>query len=212
MAGARGGRAGGSGQVNPPTPPLSIFSKVVAIYDILSLPANLHDLLDNYMKILPKFIGEGDLTATKHMAFFDQFAYILGIEFEDVYMRLFVQNFEGQVRTWFRGLPADSITTYDELETTFLRQWGEKKDHLNYLTQFGALRNNPSETVFEFIQRFNNLYSKIPAEVNPSQPAAKFTFVGALDFDFSLLLRERRAATLTEMQDNVIDIESSMMA
>jgi len=71
MAGARGGRGGGSGQVNSPTPPPSIFSKVVVIYDLLSLPANLHDLLDNYMKILPKFIGEGDLTATKHMAFFD---------------------------------------------------------------------------------------------------------------------------------------------
>jgi hypothetical protein len=42
-------------------------------------------------------------------------------------MRLLVQTFEGQVRTWFRGLPTNSIETYDDLETSLLRQWGAKK-------------------------------------------------------------------------------------
>jgi hypothetical protein len=55
-------------------------------------------------------------------------------------MRLLVQNFEGQVKTWFRGLPANSIPSYDDLKTSFLRQWGEKKYHLCYLTEFIALR------------------------------------------------------------------------
>jgi hypothetical protein len=114
------------------------------------------------MKSLPKFMGEGDLTTTEHIVFFDQFVDILGIEHEDVYMRLLVQNFEGQVRTWFRGLPVDSIPSYNDLETSFLRQWGEKKDHLYYLTEFGALRKKTSETVLEFIQIFNKLYHKIP--------------------------------------------------
>jgi hypothetical protein len=127
-------------------------------------------------------------------------------------MRLLVHTFEGQVRTWFRGLPANSIASYDDLETSFLRQWGEKKDHLYYLTEFGALRKKTSETVSEFIQRFNKLYRKIPAEVKPSQPAAKVTFAGAFDSDFALLLRERRATTLAGMQDDAIEIESNMMA
>jgi hypothetical protein len=107
--------------VNPPPPPPRIFSKVATRYAPLSLPTNLHDLPDNYMKILPKFIGDGVLTTTEHMVFFDQFDDIIGIEYEYVYMILFVQTFEGQVRTWFRVLPADSITTHDELETSFLR-------------------------------------------------------------------------------------------
>jgi hypothetical protein len=45
------------------------------------------------MKNLPKFTGEGDLTATEHINFFDQFVDILGLEHEDVYSRLLVQNF-----------------------------------------------------------------------------------------------------------------------
>jgi hypothetical protein len=78
--------------------------------------------------------------------------------------------------------------SYDTLEDAFLRQWGKRKDHLYYLTEFGSLRKKNSETVIEFIQRFNKLYTKIPAEVKSSQPAAKVTFAGAFKPDFALLL------------------------
>jgi hypothetical protein len=125
---------------------------------------------------------------------------------------LFVQTFEGQVRTWFRSLPPGSIISYDALEDLFLKQWGERKDHLYYLTEFGSLKKKGSETVMEFIQRFNKLYNKIPVEVKPSQPAAKVTFAGDFEPDFSLLLRERRGADLTRMQDDTVEIESNMMA
>ena len=53
--------------------------------------------------------------------------------------------------------------------------------------------------VMEFIQRFNKMYNKILAEVKPSQPTAKVTFAGDFEPDFSLLLRERRGATLNRM-------------
>jgi hypothetical protein len=103
------------------------------------------------------------------------------------------------------------LRSYDELEIAFIRQWGETKDHLYYLTEFGALRKKNSKSVLEFTQRFNKLYNKIPMEVKPSQPAAKVTFTGAFDPDFSLLLRERRSVDLTKMQDNALEIESNMM-
>jgi hypothetical protein len=203
-----GGGAPGGGQVPLP----GIFVKVAARYDPLVLPVPLHDLPENYMKSLPKFTGEGDLTAQEHINFFDQFADILGIEHEDVYSRLLVQTFEGQVRTWFRSLAAGSLRSYEELESEFIRQWGERKDHLYYLTEFGALRKKNSESVLEFTQRFNKLYNKIPVEVKPSQTAAKVTFVGAFDPDFALLLRERRSIDLKKMQDDALEIESNMMA
>jgi hypothetical protein len=207
MAGVGGG---GGGQPNPPPP--GVFAKVAARYAPLVLPAQLHDLPDNYIKNLPKFTGEGDLTAAEHINFFDQFADICGIEHEDVYSRLLVQTFEGQVRTWFRSLPAASIQTYNALEDAFLKQWGERKDHLYYLTEFGSLKKKNSETVMEFILRFNKLYNKIPAAVKPSEPSAKVTFAGAFEPDFALLLRERRGDTLIKMQDDAVEIESNMMA
>jgi hypothetical protein len=210
VGGGGGGVGGGGGGNQIPVP--VIFAKVAARYAPLVLPAALHDLPENYMKSLPKFTGEGDLTAQEHINFFDQFADILGIEHEDVYSRLLVQTFEGQVRTWFRSLPAGSLRSYEELESAFIRQWGERKDHLYYLTEFGALKKKNSESVLEFTQRFNKLYNKIPAEVKPSQPSAKVTYAGAFDPDFALLLRERRSLDLPKMQDDAVEIESNMMA
>jgi hypothetical protein len=194
-AGGGAGRIGGQGQQHPPR----VFTKVATRYTSLVLSIPLHDLLEKYMKKLPKFTGEGDLTAAEHINFFDQFADILGLKHEDVYSRLFVQTFEGQVRTCFRSLPLGSIISYDALEDIFLKQWGERKDHLYYLTKFGSLKKKGSETIMEFIQRFNKLYNKIHVEVKPSQPATKVTFVRAFELNFALLLRERRGADLTRM-------------
>ena len=91
--GAPGGGAGGQG----PFPPPRFFAKVATRYVPLVLPVPLHDLPENYIKNLPKFTGEGDLTAAEHINFFDQFADILCLEDEDVYLRIFVQNFKGQL-------------------------------------------------------------------------------------------------------------------
>ena len=64
----------------------------------------------------------------------------------------------------------------------------------------------------EFIQIFNKLYNKIPFKVKPSQPTTKVTFVGAFEPDFALLLREIRGDILAQMQDDVVEIKSNMMA
>jgi hypothetical protein len=69
------------------------------------------------------------------------------------------------------------------------------------------LRKKTYESFLDFIQIFNKLYHKILVEVKPSQPAAKVTFVGVFDSDFSLRLRERRSTTIEGMQDYAIDIE-----
>ena len=44
------------------------------------------------------------------------------------------------------------------MEDTFLRKWGEKKDHEHCLTEFSTLKKRHNEGVSEFIKRFNKLY------------------------------------------------------
>jgi hypothetical protein len=116
------------------------------------------------------------------------------------------------VRTWFRALAIGSLRSYEELEFFFIKQHGERRDHVYYLTEFRALRKKNTESVLEVMQRFNKLYNKILVEVKPFQPTTKVTFVGAFDPDFTLLLRERRSTDLTKMQDDALEIESNMMA
>jgi hypothetical protein len=97
LGGGGGGVPLGGGGGQGPAPPPRVFAKFVARYAPLVFPIPLHDLPENYIKNLLKFTREGDLTVAEHINFFDQFTDIFSIENEDVYSRLLVQNFEGQV-------------------------------------------------------------------------------------------------------------------
>jgi ribonuclease HI len=56
------------------------------------------------------------------------------------------------------------------------------------------------------------MYNKIPAEIKPSEASAQISYAGAFDPDFCLLLRERRATSLAQMQDAAIEVESNILA
>ena len=127
-------------------------------------------------------------------------------------MRVFVQILDGEARKWFRELTPRSITDIEALDDVFLKHWGDKKDFLYYHTEFGNLKRENGESLPDFNKRFNRMYNKIPAEVKPTPTFAKFTYANAFDSDFCLLLRERQCATLADMQDAALEVESNTMA
>jgi hypothetical protein len=155
----------------------------------------------DYLKYMPKFTREGDVTAEEHLAAFYSYADNLNIENEDVWMRVFVQSLDGEVRKWFRGLAPGSIAGIEALDSAFLRQWGDRKDFMYYMTEFGSLKKMEGESVSDFSKRFNKMYNKIPVEIKPSEASAKISYASAFGPDFCLLLRERRATSLAQMQD-----------
>ena len=127
-------------------------------------------------------------------------------------MRVFVQSLDGDVRKWFKEFPAKSITSIEELCDLFMRQWEDTKDHTYYITEFGALRRKKFETIVDFSKRINKMYSRIPAEINPTETSAKMTYANAFDHEFSLLVRERRPISLLNMQDASLEVESNILA
>jgi hypothetical protein len=195
-------------------PPLNRMDAIVAArYAPLILPHPMNPLpAGDYLKYMPKFTGEGDITAEEHLAAFYNYADNLNIENEDVWMRVFVQSLDGKVRKWFRGLAPGSIARIEALDNVFLRQWGDRKDFMYYMTEFGSLKKMEGESVSDFSKRFNKMYNKIPAEVKPSEASAQISYVGAFDPDFCLLLRERRATSLAQMQDAAVEVESNILA
>ena len=70
-----------------------------------------------------------------------------------------------------------------------------------YITDFGALKRKNDESMSDFIKRINKFYNRIPSKIKPSQTSAKITYDNAFDVDLSLLLREGRYVTLTNIQD-----------
>ena len=52
----------------------------------------------------------------------------------------------------------------------------------------------------------------MPAEVKPTPTSAMMTYANAFDSQFCLLLRERRCASLADMQDVAFEVESNIVA
>ena len=89
---------------------------------------------------------------------------------------------------------------------------GRKRDHLYYITEFSNLKRENGESISNFTNRFNNMYNKIPTEIKPTDTLARITYANAFDSDFYLLLRERRSASLSLMQDAALEVESNILA
>jgi len=101
-------------------PPDRMDDIFVAIYAPLVLPQNLNRFLDDYLKHLPKFNGEGEVTAEEHLTTSYNFADNFNLEQTYIWMRLFAQSLDGKVRKWFRGLPINSIPIIRVPDDTFL--------------------------------------------------------------------------------------------
>ena len=174
---------------------------VAARYAPLVLPQHLNALPQgDYLKYLPKLTDEGDGVTTKdHLAAFYSYADNQNIEYEDIWSRLFVQSLDGEARKWFRNLPLGSINGIDALDQIFLKQWGDRKDYLYYITKFVSLKRKEGESLTDFTKRFNKVFHKIPVEVKPPETTAMITYVNAFDAEFVLWLRAAKLATLLVM-------------
>ena len=89
---------------------------------------------EDYQKYFPRINGQGETTSEEHWDAFINYANNQNIEEKDVWMRMFVQSLDGEVKKWFRELPINSITIIEELQDIFMRQWGDTKDHTYYIT------------------------------------------------------------------------------
>ena len=91
---------------------------------------------------------------------------------------------DGEARKWFRYLHAGSIEGIEALDEAFLKQWGDRKDYLYYIIEFGSLKRKEGESLIDFTKRFNKVYQKIPAEVKPPKTTTMITFANDFDAKF----------------------------
>jgi hypothetical protein len=119
---------------------------IAARYALLVMHVALHFFPTTYnMKYLPRYNGEGEVTVEEHLVVFYIFANNFNIDYADVWMRLFVQSLDGEVRKWFIGLAPTSIADI-EIKPT------EASAKINYANAFDAefsllLRERKSTTL-----------------------------------------------------------------
>jgi hypothetical protein len=83
---------------------------IAARYAPLVLPQPLNALpADGYLKQLPKFTGEGDITAEEHLEAFYSFTDDNVIMHADVWMRIFVHSLKARLENGSRPCPLDLL-------------------------------------------------------------------------------------------------------
>jgi hypothetical protein len=190
-------------------PPLPIMA---ARYAPLVLAAPLHAMPQDYQTRLPQFDATGPLNAQQHVDKMNDYLDLQEVDEVDVQMRLFAQSLTGEVKKWFKALPAASITDLAAFQRSFLDRWGVKKNPLQILSEYENIKRNQGESVQDYCTRFNNLYNAIPADIKPPLGLALIKFPDGFDADMYYQLRERDAATLEDMQKCAISVEANLLA
>jgi hypothetical protein len=116
----------------------------------LILPSQLTALPQGYGQRLPLFDGTTEVTYLQHMVKVTDFIDLEEIDNDDANMRVIAQSFSGDVKTWFRNLTPNSVANPQELTDLFLSKWEEKKNPLQILVEYDALRRHPNESVQDF--------------------------------------------------------------
>jgi hypothetical protein len=79
------------------------------------------------------------------------------------------------------------------------------------LEEYDHLKRQPGETVHQFSARFNKIYHAMPADIRPPLGSTHLHFPDAFDPEMTFQLRERNIASLEEMQNIAVDVETNLL-
>jgi hypothetical protein len=178
----------------------------------LKLPHPLHPYPLDCYEYLPCFSGENQVSAERHLEYFEDFVDRFQIVHEDVIMRFFSKSLIRDVAAWFRGLRADSIGSWIEFSNAFLKYWGEYKSLDSYLADFYALKREQDEALPVFNRRFYRVYHDMPLEVRPTETFAMIYYIIGLHSELALLLLERKSPSLIQLFEDAREVEENIHA
>lgn len=183
-----------------------------ARYAPLVPPELLHDMSQAYDQKIDLFGAKGDVTAHHHLNRINDQLDLWEMGHDDVKMRILAQSLSRKVKKWFKALPASSIPNFAAFEGSFLAKWEEKQNLLQLLTQYNNLKRRSNEIVLEFSAIFLKSYESISDEFKPPIGATHLHYAEDFENDITMLLRERRSATLADMMNDAIEVEVNLMS
>ena len=118
---------------------------------------------------LPKFLGEKIQDPDDHIKAVTIACKILGVQEEDIFVRLFARSLIENVVDWFQNLQDGRITCWDDLKVKFIERFRPLVDVGKMLSNFLQIRIMEDESIRDFIDRFNRCVGKIPLACQPTE-------------------------------------------
>jgi hypothetical protein len=125
-------------------------------------------------------------------------------------MKLLASSLTKDAHRWFRGLPDNHIASYEDFSMLFKNRWTTKKDNGMLIVQFNQIKKKENETVSEFDNRFDRLYSKILAYLRPTYVVLCLIYMNSFDGKLCFILKDKNPTTLSQAEYSV-DIEENLL-
>ncbi|KAM1020212.1 hypothetical protein ACFX2C_041621 [Malus domestica] len=123
------------------------------------------EIKPHILNILPSFHGLPNSDPNMHLADFIEACdntIIRGFSSEVIKLRLFPFSLKDKAKAWLHSLPANSITTWTELQEIFLNKFFPSSKTLALKKEILAFAQKPNESFHEAWERYNEMYTKCP--------------------------------------------------
>jgi hypothetical protein len=164
---------------------------------------------------LPRFTGGNGERADFHM---DEFHSYFGLhpiddDAEDVVMKIFPTTLHRNAKKWYDDLPDARITSMNQLEEAFLKEWGISLGDISVLLKkFKHIKKTENETLFNFQSRFEGTLYQIPASHCPEEEYVVHLYTHAILAHLGLPLSKRAPKTLNEAYGMAKGIEKNIFS
>ncbi|CAN6577107.1 unnamed protein product [Malus baccata var. baccata] len=123
------------------------------------------EIKPHILNILPSFHGLPNSDPNMHLVDFIEACdntIIRGFSSEAIKLRLFPFSLKDKAKAWLHSLPANSITTWAELQKRFLNKFFPSSKTLALKKEILAFAQKPNESFHEAWERYNEMYTKCP--------------------------------------------------
>jgi len=162
---------------------------------------------------LPRFTGSDGERADFHMnEFYSYFGlHPISDGAEDVVMKFFPITLHENAKKWYDDLLDASITSMNQLEEVFLKEWGIRLGDISVLLKiFKHIKQAENETLFDFQSRFEGTLCQIPRSHRPKDKYIVHWYTHAILAHLGLPLSKRDPRMLDEAYDMATRIERNI--
>jgi hypothetical protein len=176
--------------------------------DSIAVTGAQHPLPKHPKKLLPKFDLGNDVTPEDYIKQFMLSLRLMDVQHEDMVCRLFLYTFIDRASTRFFNLTVGSITSWQQLKTTFLTQFGDDKTSGILFLDISRIKFDKKDKVKEFNQIFINLLNRIPD--NPTESVQVEFYTTALPLTIAMFVKAREKRTLAENFVEYVKLEKDL--
>ena len=120
---------------------------MAARFSPLAVHAPLHAMPQDYQSKKFQFDITGQYIAQQHVDKMKNYFELHEVDEENVQMRLFAQTLVGDVKKWFKSLPANHIADLSDFHQLFINRWERKKNPLQIFSEYENIRRAPNESI-----------------------------------------------------------------